>query len=75
MEVGVYASDWDRLPISVYGLGKDNECGDFRSLSSASETEEVERIVFSVRPFASVLACERCVRAINAWFNSVNVSN
>lgn len=75
MEVGVYASDWDRLPIGMYGLGEDDECRHVRSVPSTSETQKGERIVFSVRPFASAMACERCVRALNAWFGGVNIYN
>lgn len=72
MEVGVYAPDWDRLPLSVYGIGKDYECRDVRKISSAEEAEKVEGCLLSVRPFASVVACERSVRSLNAWFGSVN---
>ena len=72
MEVGVYALDWDRLPISVYGLGENDERRDFRSLSSSAQTQKGERSVLSVRPFSSVMACERCVRSLNAWFGCVN---
>ena len=75
MEVGVYALDWHRLPIGVYGLGEDNECRDFRSLSSSAQAEERQRSVLSVRPFASILACERCVRALNAWYGGVKIYN
>ena len=75
MEVGLYASDWDRLPIGMYGLGQDDECCDSRPLSLSWQTEEKQRSVLSVRPFASVVACERCVRALNAWCNSVNIYN
>lgn len=73
MEVGVYASDWDRLPISMYGLGEDNERRDFRSLSSSAQAGERQRSVLSVRPFTSILACERCVRALNAWYGCVKI--
>ena len=75
MEAGVHASDWDRLPIGMYGLGEDNECRDFRSLSSPSKEQKMEGCVLSVRPFASVMGCERTVRALNAWFGGVNVYN
>lgn len=73
MEVGVYASDWDRLPIGMYGLGKDDECCNVRSVSSTTKEEGRQRPLLSVRPFATAMSCERSVRAINAWFDSVKL--
>ena len=73
MEVGVYASDWDRLPIGVYGLGEDDEVCHLRSVETPEKREEAQVSVLSVRPFAGLMACERSVRALNAWFSGVNV--
>ena len=75
MEAGVHAPDWDRLPISVYGLGEDYECCNVWSLSASSQAQKEQRTVLSVRPFASAMSCERSVRALNAWFSAVNVYN
>ena len=72
MEASVYASDWDRLPVGVYGLGEDVDRCNFGQVAAEEDGSESRHYVISVRPFKGILVCERSVKALQAWFSSVN---